>query len=205
MTTSEKKNVVAIIGTPTFYTKLEERVRGLDFVVLDYYGEVKQFCQTMLGSSAIPDLLIIQSWQIGNLELLGSFYNQAGIVYVPIIAFREEGDAELLNIADERHIVFPVLEPLTDAQLGLQLRIALTCCAETRKMRQRNSEVEQHLAELKSIYIAQGILIQAGICKSEQESYDHLRQSANSRGITLHQQASLIIQSWENCHPKKKE
>lgn len=124
----------------------------------------------------------------------------AGILYerspMPIILLSGHCDRELIERAEENHVLAYLMKPVTQAQLEPAIALATRRHEEFTALKQEASDLRQALADRKLIERAKGLLMKH-LSVDEQEAFRRLQKLASSKNKKLIEIAEMVLTAAE--------
>jgi len=138
-----------------------------------------------------PDLIIsdIKMPDMDGLDASEQIYHDAP---TPIILVSSYHDAELIDRAQENHILSYLVKPITRADLEVAISLARRRFEEFETLRKETSDLRQALQDRKVIERAKAILMKAGQLH-ENDAFRQLQKLASRENKKLVQVAEMIV------------
>jgi two-component system, response regulator PdtaR len=193
--------------------------RQLRIVVADDEVDMRDYLQTILpcfGHSVVavaetgrelvekcrqtrPDLVItdIKMPDMDGIDAAKQIYKDFPI---PVILVSAYHDQEMVERAEENHILAFLVKPIKQADLEPAIAIATRRFEQFQALRQEAADLRQALEDRKLIEKAKGLLMKrAG--RDEQEAFHRLQRMASSRNRKLAEIAFMILTADEAFQP----
>jgi|SRR6516162_1716511 len=148
--------------------------------------ELVQHCQTLRPDIVITDINLPE---MDGLDAAREIYDQEP---VPIIIVTAYHDLDLIERAEENHILAYLVKPIKQQDLEPAITIALSRFQEFKAMREETDNLRQALEDRKIIERAKGILMKRANL-SEPEAFRRLQKLARDKNRKLIDIAQTII------------
>ena len=148
--------------------------------------ELVQHCQTLRPDIVITDINLPE---MDGLDAAREIYDQEP---VPIIIVTAYHDLDLIERAEENHILAYLVKPIKQQDLEPAISIALSRFQEFKAMREETDNLRQALEDRKIIERAKGILMKRDNL-SEPEAFRRLQKLARDKNRKLIDIAQTII------------
>lgn len=138
-----------------------------------------------------PDLLIsdIKMPDMDGLDATEKIYQDTP---TPIILVSGFHDAELIERAQENHVLSYLVKPVTPAELEAAIEVAMRRFSEFHSLREETSNLRQALQDRKIIERAKAILMHLGNLH-EHDAFRKLQKLASRENKKLVQVAEMIV------------
>jgi len=146
--------------------------------------ELVQHCQTLRPDIVITDINLPE---MDGLDAAREIYDQE-----PIIIVTAYHDLDLIERAEENHILAYLVKPIKQQDLEPAITIALSRFQEFKAMREETDNLRQALEDRKIIERAKGILMKRANL-SEPEAFRRLQKLARDKNRKLIDIAQTII------------
>ena len=185
--------------------------RSLRIIVADDDAQIRTFYQTILpaighrvefaaetGQQLIdqcarlaPDLIIsdIKMPDMDGIDACETIYQSTP---TPIILVSSYHESEMIERAQENHVLAYLVKPITPADMEIAIRLAMRRFEEFQELRQETSNLRQALQDRKIIERAKGILMKLGDL-SEHDAFRRLQKLASRENKKLVQVAEMIV------------
>jgi response regulator NasT len=193
--------------------------RHLRIVVADDEVDMRDYFQTILptiGHTVVavaengkqlvekcretrPDLVItdIKMSELDGIDAARQIY---GDNPVPVILVSAYHDLELVERAEEDHVLAFLVKPIKQADLEPAISIATRRFEQFQALRREASDLRQALADRKQIERAKGVLMKrAGL--DEHDAFRRLQRMASERNRKLAEIAAMILTAEEAFQP----
>lgn len=172
---------------------LDEALRrlGHDVVALAETGrQLVDFCRT-----SHPDLVVtdIRMPDMDGLDAARAIYEQEP---VPIIVITAHHDPELVQLAEERHVLAFLVKPIKDADLAPAIAIVLRRFSELEALRRENQDLAQALQDRKVIERAKGLLMKQAQL-DEEAAFKRLHKLARDQRKKIAEVAQMLLTTFE--------
>jgi len=195
--------------------------RPLRIVVCDDEVDIREYLQTILPSfghavvavaengqelvekcrETRPDLVItdIKMPGLDGIDAARQIYRDFPI---PVILVSAYHDHELVERAEEDHILAFLVKPIKQADLEPAIAIATRRFEQFQALRREASDLRQALEDRKQIEKAKGLLMRrAGL--DENEAFRRLQKMASERNRKLAEIAAMILTAEEAFQPER--
>ena len=193
--------------------------RNLRIVVADDEVDMREYLQTILpcfGHTVVavaetgeelvekcretrPDLVItdIKMPEMDGIDAAKQIYRDFPI---PVILVSAYHDQELVDRAEEDHVLAFLVKPIKQADLEPAIAIATKRFEQFQALRREASDLRQALEDRKHIEKAKGLLMRrAGL--DENEAFRRLQKMASERNRKLAEIAAMILTAEEAFQP----
>lgn len=142
-----------------------------------------------------PDLVIsdVKMPDMDGIDAADEIYRSDAIPVILISAFHDD---ELIQRASTRHVLAYLVKPVTEADLGPAITVAMQRFREFEEARSEAANLKQALEDRKTIEKAKGIVMQrTGV--SEPDAFRRLQKLASSKSQKLVEVARMIVTAEE--------
>ncbi|HEY5312733.1 MAG TPA: response regulator [Pirellulales bacterium] len=175
-----------------------------DQLARDFYQEIlpemghRVVCAAASGSELVrqceqlkPDL-VVSDIKMPDLDGLDASEQIYASNPVPIILVSGYHDAELIERAQENHVLAYLVKPVTRADMEVAISLAMKRFQEFEELRQETSNLRQALQDRKIIERAKNILMKLGELH-EHDAFRRLQKLASRQNKKLVQVAEMIV------------
>jgi len=142
-----------------------------------------------------PELVItdIKMPHMDGLDAAAEIYRSQPI---PIIVISAYHDRDLIERAEQNHVVAYLVKPIKHDDLAPAIAIAMRRFAEFQAMRQEATDLRQALEDRKLVERAKGIIMKR-MGLSEPDAFQHLQKTANDKRCKVIEIARIILSAEE--------
>ncbi len=146
-----------------------------------------------------PDLVItdIKMTDMDGIDAACQIYKDSPI---PVILVSAYHDQDLVQRAEEEHILAFLVKPIKQADLEPAIAIAMRRFEQFQALRRETADLRQALEDRKLIEKAKGLLMKRASL-DEHEAFRRLQHIASERNLKLVEVAAMILTAEEAYHP----